>query len=442
MSTLLVGTWLLVHSIIFVWSLARIIPLTLLGDALLSTIIVMMLILARNSLEETPETSAPRRRVVTALVRVLPILLAIALLVTEPLLGIRVLLLVIALEVLFNGGIAVIERLSMLLILRQKRLLPWNHRQFLRLMTERHLLRTLGGGHTFVHSYVLENFAKLDEVRILIDELDEPDEVPSAKQALVRIGKRAIPVLVGSLPNSSNEVRAHLLDILNQLAWQPANPQEQTYHLISRHDWTQCSVLGHPAVTPLIQALDDTDSQVRSGVVRALGQIGHDKAFIHLLRALRDNSATVRESAAEALGKLGNDHAINALIEALSDASPAVRHAAMRGLVQIGAPAVEPLVKLVATPSTPEARCGAVWTLGEIGDVRAVTPLVNALGIWVEDIRHDAIEALVKIGQPAIAPIDTLLHSKSLSGNARSSALEVLKRIGTSEALSLVQQNP
>jgi HEAT repeat protein len=52
----------------------------------------------------------------------------------------------------------------------------------------------------------------------------------------------------------------------------------------------------------------------------------------------------VRRAAAEALGQLGDARAVEPLIARLGDAAWNVRRAAAEALVKIGAPAVEPLI--------------------------------------------------------------------------------------------------
>jgi len=110
------------------------------------------------------------------------------------------------------------------------------------------------------------------------------------------------------------------------------------------------------------------------------------------------------------------------LIAALADREWRVRTAAADLLVKIGAPAVEPLVAALKDRNRP-GREAVASVLGQIGDVRAVGPLIAALGR--SPVRTAAVDALVKIGAPAV---------KALTGALTSShggAAEVLVRIGT-----------
>jgi hypothetical protein len=76
---------------------------------------------------------------------------------------------------------------------------------------------------------------------------------------------------------------------------------------------------GAPAVPALIQALGDSDWDVRRAAAEALGKLGDPQAVPALIQALGDSDVGVRRAAAEALGKIGDPQAVPALIQALGD---------------------------------------------------------------------------------------------------------------------------
>lgn len=78
---------------------------------------------------------------------------------------------------------------------------------------------------------------------------------------------------------------------------------------------------GEPAVRPLIRALADTrlDGHHRLRVARVLADIKNPKAVAPLIRALNDQNSLVRSNAALALGKLGDKAAIEPLRGNLTD---------------------------------------------------------------------------------------------------------------------------
>jgi HEAT repeat protein len=244
--------------------------------------------------------------------------------------------------------------------------------------------------------------------------------------------------------------------------------------------------IGDPrAVDPLAAALDDEQQAVRQTALNALAQIGGVRATESLVAALKAESQPVRDGAANALVEIGAP-AVEPLVAALKAESWRVRGAAARALVEIGTPAVEPLV---AALQDPEARPAAIKALGEIGDARAlepllavmkegdrrlrkdtaavldklgwqpdesvagaaywvvkrewdkcveigtpaVEPLVAALADGDEDVREAASKALAKIGEPAVEPLVAALKHEHWS--AREAAANALGGIADARAL-------
>jgi len=175
------------------------------------------------------------------------------------------------------------------------------------------------------------------------------------------------------------------------------------------------------AVEPLIDALQDQETG--SSAARALGDIGNVRAVEPLIAAIRDRNEYIRNSAAYALGKIGDGRAVESLIDALKDKSLDVRRVAAKALdelgwqadrsesgaaywvikaewdkcVEIGAPAVEPLIAALKFPGV-DIRNAATEALGEIGDIRAVYPLIAILGASM-DRAGSALRRIEKVGK-------------------------------------------
>jgi hypothetical protein len=111
-----------------------------------------------------------------------------------------------------------------------------------------------------------------------------------------------------------------------------------------------------------------------------------------LLASLND----VGGVAIEALQKL---HAVDELCTAFKmvDTDRSSRERIRAALARVGTAAVEPIISLLDS-NIPEKRFDAVWILGEIGDRRAIKPLLSCLGGREEDIKGMACEALARIG--------------------------------------------
>lgn len=268
-------------------------------------------------------------------------------------------------------------------------------------------------------------------------------------RALGRVGDaRAVEPLIGALRDDADpQVRACVAETLGQIG-------------------------DARAVDPLVGAISDSDKQVRLPASRALGRLGDARAVDPLSGALRDETnANVRACVAETLGQIGDTRAVDPLIDALVDADSQVRRSAAEALdrlawspdrgaaggaywaareqwarsVQIGAPAVETLITLLTTAGW-GVRRSAAEALGQIGDARAVEPLVRA---HIDDdvsVAEAAGDALGKIGGPRAVEVLSRTVTYCLSPAAlpsypasadsvRRSAARALGQIGDANAV-------
>jgi HEAT repeat protein len=142
---------------------------------------------------------------------------------------------------------------------------------------------------------------------------------------------------------------------------------------------------------------DDTDLKRR--LVEAFGAAGAP-AIPALIQALRDSDWEVRRAAAEALGDLGDPQAVPALVGALGEWgdlwSENVRRAAAEALVKIGTPAVPALIQALGHYWY-DIRRAAAEALGAIGDPQAVPALIQAQGDLSENVRRAARQAIQQI---------------------------------------------
>ena len=73
------------------------------------------------------------------------------------------------------------------------------------------------------------------------------------------------------------------------------------------------------------------------------------------------------------------------------------------------------------------SRAESAQALGKIGDVRGITPLVQALKDKHQTVRHFVVEALGEIGEPALEPLIRALNDKH--EDFRQLVKEALERI-------------
>ena len=123
---------------------------------------------------------------------------------------------------------------------------------------------------------------------------------------------------------------------------------------------------------------------------------------------------------------------IEKLIAQLGDGRNSIRESAVNALVKIGQPAVQPLIKAMEIQNN-YIRPSAADALGQIGDPQAVGPLIKALEDKQSHIKNAVIRSLVKIGQPAIQSLIEALGDENVS--VRISAVDALGQIGGPQAV-------
>lgn len=248
--------------------------------------------------------------------------------------------------------------------------------------------------------------------------------------------KKDVKNLIKSLRNRNSDIRLQAAQALGEIRDKRAvEPLVKT--LNDEIDWVQlnaASALGEigdeRAVEPLIAALKDKEFVPRSRAAKALGKIKAPNAVESLIAALKDKDEGVRSSAAEALGNIGDTSAIKSLIKTLKEKNRYVRENSVKALkkmgwkpgndtekvyyliavedwdelVKIGKPAVDPLIKLLKCKGLYYqdyiGKASVVKALGEIGDPRAVDPIIRASKDKDENIRKESEKALGKIKDP------------------------------------------
>ncbi|WP_051056148.1 HEAT repeat domain-containing protein [Cylindrospermum stagnale] len=159
--------------------------------------------------------------------------------------------------------------------------------------------------------------------------------------------------------------------------------------------------IGNPiAVSALISGLEDEDEKVIKAVVSALGKIGNREALNALIQSLNHPNSEVRKNVVCALGTIGTVEAVNALIQALKHLDSNVRQAAAFILGYINShESVDELIKVLSNINEDSSvREYSARALGEIGDCKAIPVLVTAITEKNLSVRRNAAEALVRVG--------------------------------------------
>lgn len=313
------------------------------------------------------------------------------------------------------------------------------------------LIRTLNGGDDRIRGEAAATLGEIGDpaaVGPLVDALADEAVAPAVADALVAIGKPAVPPTLALLEERTGAALSNAVEVLGRLGADEAVPAlvelvRSGGDRLHRKAVDALVGIGAPAIGPLISLLGE-DGDGHTGAVAALTGIG-DASSGSLAAALRDENVLTRMGAATVLGRLGwapageeeqvvylialqrwsdtpalGAAAVDPLVARLGDPDPGVQMGAAEALARIGAPAVPPLVRLLGDEAG-SALAGD--TLVRIGEA-AVDPLIRALGD--DALRQAAAGVLVRVGRPAAG---ALVPTLGLSDTGEITA-EILAAMG------------
>lgn len=322
-------------------------------------------------------------------------------------------------------------------------------------------------------SPLVDRLAADRDVTGLVASLADPD-LEVRKQAVTALGElgdeRAVEPLLVALEDPDLAVRAE--PAVARLGAPAVGPLVRLIHekgRTTRASGALRRIDDKGAVTPLLAALGDADPAVRAGAACALGNIGSPDAVTALCDALaEDTDSLVAVWSADALAKIGDQRAVPPLLARMKthfsdaaakalddlgwtpadDAERTVHLLAKQRYHEvpaIGEGAVEPLVAFLASSGEATSWVGvngrkrAAGVLGELGDARAVEPLIRLLQEAVEldqpELSLAAVAALGKIGAPAVEPLIAVVVDPAQRRYARGYAAQALGAIGDPRAM-------
>lgn len=238
----------------------------------------------------------------------------------------------------------------------------------------------------------------------------------AAVEALVKIGAPAVEPLIAALQHRDNAIRITSAKVLGQIgdgrAVKALTAALEDKNVDVRQAVTEAlAKVGTPAVESLITALQHKDNAVRTASARVLGQIGDERAVEALIACFQTgpdetfgSHSDRRAAVVQALAEIGAP-AIQPLMAALKEGKVDSSDAA-KVLIQIGGQqAVEPLIIIYESICNSERPFGieeVAIALGELGDSRAVEPLINGLE---KDDSVGSVLALQKLGGARAASV-------------------------------------
>ncbi len=264
-------------------------------------------------------------------------------------------------------------------------------------------------------------------VGALIDALKDQDERKCrvAAEVLGEIGDaRAVEPLSTALKSSEWQTRRIVAEALGKIRDPRAvaplvaavkDPDSETGIVVAM----QLRKFGKAAVEPLIGLLNEADEWMRryakmrglvSPTLSELRRLSRLESFKPLHRELETYEKmtrvynTARSCAARELGEIGDPRAVEPLIATLdADVDTAASALGEMGDTR----AVEPLIAALKDSDSfrPDTRSSAARALGKICDPRAIEALIGALEDSDKNVRTAAADALALLGNPTVEPL-------------------------------------
>jgi len=307
-------------------------------------------------------------------------------------------------------------------------------------------------------AYALGGIARGDAslVHTLLDAVHTWNDFSFAAQALVGVGRAAVPDIVDALQRGNRPYRLRLLHyVLSQMGSEATDAIPALILLRQGSDVEVAQsaeeVLhgSHPdqamVVGALVRSLESTNWEIRLLCVQQLGANGPKagEGATGLAKRLKeDERPAIRKAAAQALSYVAptSPETARALGAAIGDEDEQVAAMAVAALGAIGKQNAGAAETLEVGLSRPDPIGSAVRdALIECGE-SAVPCLVRGLGGTDESVRLRAARAAGEIGPAAAAAVPSLLRAlRDVSEAVRAAAAEALGRIGPAAVPQLLE---
>jgi len=154
--------------------------------------------------------------------------------------------------------------------------------------------------------------------------------------------------------------------------------------------------LGETVIPSVRDLLDSPETDSRWWAVRTLASL-RDLDPGLLLPSLTDPVPEVRQAAALGLASHPREDLTRPLVQALSDPDGLTAELAANALIAVGSPAVEGLLETLKEAKQ-SARIHAMHALAEIGDHRAIRPMIESMSEDSVMLHYWADRGLDKLG--------------------------------------------
>ena len=258
-------------------------------------------------------------------------------------------------------------------------------------------------------AFALGQIGTAGSVEALVAALDRDELQVAAREALVRVGARAVAPLCAHLGDARPDRAAVYVELLRDLGNAEATP-------------ALLDELGRGRLP------EETVVDALGAMLRAPGN-SEKRPMVPLVALLAAPSGVVRRHAAEALRGTVDARATSALAAATSDDERDVRVIAIGELGRLGAREAIGELEHALGSADESTAAAAARALGQIysghGERRAIDALVAALSRSERRVRREAADALARVADGATTP--TLLRAvRSAAPDRRATAIVAL----------------
>jgi HEAT repeat protein len=182
----------------------------------------------------------------------------------------------------------------------------------------------------------------------------------------------------------------------------------------------------------LIKDLQDTDWHRREAACKELGKIRDENSVPFLIPLLDDNHPPVQQAACDALGDIGDKRAVFPMLERV-DSYKRLRRAICRAFGKLGDLRAVDVLLVHMNDESPSVRFAAFKSLGQLGDLRALDPLIQNLRHDDWHVREAICQALGMLGDKRA--VDPIIQKLNDDTRVRWAACKALGMLGDMKAV-------
>lgn len=260
----------------------------------------------------------------------------------------------------------------------------------------------------------------------------------AVKEAIINIGRKAVPRLEKRLEQEGDEERILVLELLGYFGLPSSIPvvMEQAMEgspAVSQAAIEQLARLAPPElIATLVSYLrrnlgGDVDAPVRALV--SMGGRYYRQVLEQVLPLLQEQGSALRRAAAEVISRLARREELGLLMKMAADQEAGVRELAVTALGRLGDEQVLERLRVALADEAAEVRLAAVRALAQRAEKESVNWLLVALRDQDPLVVRDAIVALGRLGGPEQVP-NILPFISSSVGLLAAAAVAALASLG------------